>query len=194
MQLIIRHDISLPESIALRICSSCSSLLVPGLSCTSRLRSRSKKSRINKTKGNKGQLFCSELVFRVCSQCLVYTSNFSKYFQNKTCLQCKARISQGLGFLKVSKPPIAKKETTPVPVMTPKSKQKQSPEKFSFLNSSSSIKRKVSDIGDENKFSSAVKKINNLDGLDFVKMANSPTINLLELERLRKKQKRRHST
>ena len=54
MQIIIRHDIALPDNILIRICSSCSSLLIPGVNCTSRLRSRCRKSNINQSRKKNG--------------------------------------------------------------------------------------------------------------------------------------------
>lgn len=54
MQIIIKHDIALPDNILIRICSSCSILLIPGVNCTSRLRPRSKKSNINRSRRRDG--------------------------------------------------------------------------------------------------------------------------------------------
>jgi RNase P subunit RPR2 len=54
MQIIIRHDIALPDNILIRICSSCSNLLIPGVNCTSRLRSRCRKSNINQSRKKNG--------------------------------------------------------------------------------------------------------------------------------------------
>mmetsp|Transcript_31534 Transcript_31534/g.43034 ORF Transcript_31534/g.43034 Transcript_31534/m.43034 type:complete len:255 (+) Transcript_31534:160-924(+) len=179
-----QYDIDLPESISNRICCSCSGVLIPTRTCSTRLRPRNQKSNVNKKRRSQKQSrFANQLIIH-CTLCDM--SNLLNVGLERKTVQVK------------------KSTQTPSIEKTPTNK---TPQKFSFLNSlskssaSSSQKRSLS----ENLLSPGVnvekKQRTSLDGLDFIRLSpnpitpkgtpnNSNTFNLLEMEKRKKSMKK----
>eukprot|EP01036_Dinobryon_divergens_P028527 gene28527-37483_t len=166
-----------------------------GVNCTSRLRPRSKKSNINRSRRRDGikNSLKSELI--------------------RTCKLCETKTSQLCGFQRVENLSVNRKSILDDNISATKNKaaalseddkDKAKQPKFSFLNNMKGGGKR--ELQSASQTPAKIQKPSNpFDGLDFVKLSNfgSPSFsppqsfNLLELEKLKrsaKKSQRRAST